>query len=263
MGRAWLVFAMAGISGCYYINPQPGDPPDSTPPDAPAASPLGQVSLMEGAVALRPVAGDTWSIPDTSAVLGSGDRLWVDTVGHMEVEFGSTAIRMASETELDLTQVELKLLQLLVPQGSIDVRLRDPDTAKAFEVDAPNAAIFLEQNGEYRIDVSVNGDTMRLVAWSGHAQVAAAGRTFPVDSGQMVWVRGDSATTYEVLDAGPMDAFDRWARDRNAREDDDAGPEEEQTDANAPRHARAGTPDVVREPGAVSLRRSAMEFSHR
>jgi hypothetical protein len=189
---------------------------------------------MEGSVSIRQVAGDTWAIPDTNVVLGSGDRLWVDSVGHLEVEFGSTAVRLASETELHLVRVELNVLQLLLPQGSIDYRVRDIDTAKTHEIDAPNAAIFVEQNGEYRIDVSSNGDTTRLVTWSGHAQVAAAGRTFPVDSGQMVYIRGDSTTGYQITPAGPMDAFDLWARDRNTREEDTGPMEEEPTDANSP-----------------------------
>ena len=127
------------------------------------------------------------------------------------------------------------MLQLLLPQGIH--RLSGPryrHYAKSHEIDSPNAAIFVEQNGEYRIDVSSNGDTTRLVTWSGHAQVAAAGRTFPVDSGQMVYIRGDSTTGYQVTPAGPMDAFDLWARDRNTREEDTGPMEEEQTDANSP-----------------------------
>ena len=223
---------LASVAGCFYIGQQANDPPDSSP--APAQTPWGELSLMEGAVSIRPAAGDTWAIPDTNVVLGSGDRLWVDSVGHLEVEFGSTTIRLASETELDLVQVDTNEMQLLLPQGSIDYRLREIDTARSYEVDAPNAAIFLEQNGEYRIDVSSNGDTTRLVTWSGHAQVAAAGRTFPVDSGQMVYVRGDSTTGYQIMRAGPMDAFDEWARDRNAREEDSGPMEEEHTDANSP-----------------------------
>jgi hypothetical protein len=235
MRRAWLVFATAGIVGCFYYGQQAGDPApsDSQPADS-TVTPSGDLSLIEGSVSLRPAAGDTWAVPDTNVVLGSGDRLWVDTVGHLEAEFGSTAVRMASETELDLLRVELNLLQLLVAQGSIDVRARDLDSAQSIEVDAPNAAMFLEQDGEYRIDVSTNGDTTRLVTWAGHAQVAAAGRTFPVDSGQMVYVRGDSATTYQISAAGPMDAFDIWARDRNAREEDRGPIEEGQTDASSP-----------------------------
>ena len=238
MRRLWLVAlaGLASLTGCYYYGQQSADPPqgDSTSTTAPAEPPTGQLSLMEGAVSLRAAAGDTWSIPDTNVVLGSGDRLWVDTVGHLEVEFGSTAVRLSSETELHLVRVESGVLQLLLPQGSIDYRLREVDTAKTYEVDAPNAAIFLEENGEYRIDVSSNGDTTRLVTWSGHAQVAAAGRTFPVDSGQMVYVRGDSTTGYQIQPAGPMDAFDLWARERNSREEDSGPMEEEQTDANSP-----------------------------
>jgi hypothetical protein len=235
MRRAWLVIAMACTTGCYYWVPQSGAnaTSDSTPPPATEPS-TGDLGLMEGVVSIRPAAGDTWAIPDTNVVLRSGDRLWVDTVGHLEAEFGSAAIRMSNETEVDLVKVDPKLLQLLLPQGSIDIRLRNADTAKSYEVDAPNAAIFLEQNGEYRIDVSTNGDTTRLTTWSGHAQVAAAGQTFPVDSGQMVSVRGDSTTSYQLSAAGAMDAFDRWARERNAREEDLTPEEEEQTDASSP-----------------------------
>jgi len=232
MRRLCLVAMLASVAGCFYIGQQSNDPPDSSP--SPAQTPWGELSLMEGAVSIRPAAGDTWAIPDTNVVLGSGDRLWVDSVGHLEVEFGSTTVRLASETELDLVQVDTNEMQLLLPQGSIDYRLREIDTARSYEVDAPNAAIFLEQNGEYRIDVSTNGDTTRLVTWSGHAQVAAAGRTFPVDSGQMVYVRGDSTTGYQIMPAGPLDAFDLWARDRNMREEDTGTMEEEQTDANSP-----------------------------
>ena len=232
MRRLWLVLLLPLVAGCFYLSQQANDPSDSSP--VPAATPWGEVSLMEGAVSIHPAAGDTWAIPDTNVVLGSGDRLWVDTVGHLEVEFGSTTVRLASETELDLVQVDTTEMQLLLPQGSIDYRIREIDTTKSYEVDAPNAAIFLEQNGEYRIDVSTNGDTTRLVTWSGHAQVAAAGRTFPVDSGQMVYVRGDSTTGYQIMSAGPMDAFDLWSRDRNAREEDTGPMDEEHTDANAP-----------------------------
>jgi hypothetical protein len=232
MKRLWLVALLPVAGGCFYISQQANDPPDTNP--VPAEIPWGQLSLMEGAVSIRLAAGDTWAIPDTNVVLGAGDRLWVDTVGHLEVEFGSTTVRMASETEVDLVQVDTSEMQLLLPQGSVDYRLREIDTSKSYEVDTPNAAIFLEQNGEYRIDVSTNGDTTRLVSWSGHAQVAAAGSTFPVDSGQMVYVRGDSTTGYQIMSAGPMDAFDLWARDRNSREEDTGPMEEEHTDANAP-----------------------------
>jgi hypothetical protein len=231
MRRLWLVALLPVVAGCFYIGQQSNDP-DSNP--SPAETPWGELSFMEGSVSIRLAAGDTWAIPDTNVVLGSGDRLWVDSVGHLEVEFGSTTVRLASETELDLVTVDTTEMQFLLPQGSIDYRLREIDTTKSYEVDAPNAAIFLEENGEYRIDVSTNGDTTRLVTWSGHAQVTAAGRTFPVDSGQMVYVRGDSTTGNQIVSAGPMDAFDLWSRDRNAREEDTGPMEDEKTDANSP-----------------------------
>src|SRR5579871_5480070 len=104
MRRWWLAVAIACLSGCYFPGLYSNDPAptDSLPPSDATESPTGDLALIDGVVSIRPAQGDTWAIPDTNVVLGAGDRLWVDSVGHLEAEFGSTAVRMASETEVDL-----------------------------------------------------------------------------------------------------------------------------------------------------------------
>ncbi len=224
MSRVWLVIALVGCIGgsaCYAGFGSPETPAPSD--DAPAR--VGQLDLIEGAVSFRPAAGDTWAIPEPDRDVVTGDRLWVDSVGHVEMEIGDNAIRMSQETELDIDSLGDSLVLVRLPQGSLDVRIEAIDSSRTYEVDVPNAAIFLEEPGEYRVDVSADGDTTRVTAWAGHAQVATAGSTFPVDFRQTATIVGDSTTTFEILPAGQLDDFDRWSRERNEMEQREQPPD--------------------------------------
>jgi hypothetical protein len=225
MPRLFLVVAILGAVACYGSSQStestetPGPVP--TPPEAEdPPSQVGRLALIEGAVSFRAAAGDTWAIPQPNRPVTTGDALWVDSVGHVEVEVGPNSLRAARETEMDIVHLDDDMLQVRVPQGSIDLRLKDIDVKKDYEIDAPNAAIILDQNGEYRVDVSADGDTTHVTAWSGQAQVTAAGSSFPVEAGQSAWVRGEGGSpTYDLASAGAPDDFDQWSRDRDAKED--------------------------------------------
>jgi len=221
MSRLLFVATIVALASCYANAQSTQTPgPVPTPPDAddPPAR-VGRLALIEGAVSFRPAAGDTWAIPDPNRPVTTGDALWVDTMGHAEVQVGANALRASRETEVDFVHLDDDMFQVRVPQGSIDLRIKQIGIKQDYEVDAPNAAIALDQEGEYRIDVSADGDTTRVTTWSGQAQVTAAGSTFPVEAGHTAVVRGDSAPTYDLAEAGASDAFDRWARARNERED--------------------------------------------
>lgn len=192
----------------------------ATPPDAadPPAR-VGRLSLLEGMVSFRPAAGDAWTNAMPNRVITTGDRLWADSAGRAEVEVGPNAIRIASQTELDVVHLDDDMVQLRIPQGTMDVRLKSVRVGDVYEADVPNAAISLTETGTYRVDVSAVGDTTRVTVWSGHAEVTAAGSTFEVEANQLATIAGDSAPVYDVTDAGAMDEFDRWALARDHRVD--------------------------------------------
>jgi hypothetical protein len=230
MPRLVLVAALLGFAACYGANQSTEAPgqsaeapgPVPTPPDADdPPGHVGRLALIEGAASFRPAAGDTWSIPEPNRPVTTGDALWVDTTGHEEVEIGPNAFRLAHQTEVDVVHLDDDMLQLRVPQGSVDLRVKEMDIKKDYEIDAPNAAIIIDQAGEYRIDVSATGDTTRVTTRSGHAQVTASGSSFPVDVNQTATIRGDSGTaiTYDLAAAGAPDDFDTWSHDRDDKED--------------------------------------------
>src|SRR5271168_3292665 len=105
MGRWWAVGVLLSVVSAVGVSlaqtPVPQPPSESNPPGRAA-----RLSVVQGAISYRPAAGDTWAIAEPNRAFTTGDRLWADTVGRAELEIGATAIRIASETELDFTRLD-------------------------------------------------------------------------------------------------------------------------------------------------------------
>ena len=210
MGRWWSVGVLLSITLAVGVSvaqtPVPEPPSESNPPGRAA-----RLSVVQGAVSYRPAAGDTWAIAETNRPFTTGDRLWADSVGRAELEIGTTAVRIASETELDFTRLDDHDMQFRLPQGSGYLHIKAFDSGQNYEVDAPNAAVTFGQAGSYRVNVSADGATTVVTTWSGHAEVTAGGQSFAVDAGKAATITGDSTATYTLADAGARDNLDNWA----------------------------------------------------
>jgi hypothetical protein len=215
-----LTCALAGTLDSPISQPlqgsAPGYPEDSsaTPPDR-----IGRLSIIEGPVSFLPAGAEEWGAAEPNRPVTEGDRLWTDATGRSEIDIGATAIRVSHDTELDVERLDDDWIQITLPQGTVSARVNDLGEDQDDEIDTPNAAIALVAIGKYRVDVSPDGDTTSITVWSGRAEVTAAGASFPVEAGQTSTIRGDSAPTYDLTDAGSPDAFDRWSLERDERAD--------------------------------------------
>jgi hypothetical protein len=207
-----LLIMLAGVSRGVLGQSVPTPPDESDPPGRAA-----RLSVVQGSVSFRPAAGDTWALADQNRALTTGDRLWVDSVGRLELEIGDAAVRASNETELDIVRLDDNDMQFRLPQGSAFVHLGSFNSNQNYELDAPNAAITFEAAGEYRVDVSADGQTATVTAWSGQAAVTAGGQSFNVQARQSATITGDSTATYNIADAGSPDTFDSWSEARDQR----------------------------------------------
>jgi len=186
-----------------------GDPPGR----------VGRLAYLGGTVSFR-ASGDTaWAVAVPNSPITTGDALWADNGGRVEVEIGSAEVRMSQQTELDVERLDDAALQFSVPQGSAILRLRSLATGETDEIDAPNAAVQMATLGEYRVDVTPDGATTSITVFSGTATVSAGGASFSVDAGQVATVQGDSTATYNLASVGSPDEFTQWSGSRDARID--------------------------------------------
>lgn len=198
-----LALVLALLSGLAHADP---------PPRA------GRLNYVHGTVSLATAqAPESWAVAVVNRPLTAGDRLWTDRDGYAELHVGSTAVRLAPRTNLDVLTLDDDTLQLRLAQGDVNVRVRDvgDDT---IEIDTPNGAVLLEEPGSYRISAAPEGDMTHVIVHSGRAHVLAEHGALSVRAGQHVTLRGMEGVPSEISRAG-MDAFDRWSAELDRRED--------------------------------------------
>jgi hypothetical protein len=184
------------------------DPPSRT----------GRVNYLHGTVSLAPGdAPDAWSVAALNRPLTAGDRLWTDRDGYAEFHVGSTAVRLAPRSNVDVLTLDEDALQLRLAQGDINVRVRNVEN-DAIEIDTPNGAVLLERAGSYRISSAANGETTNVIVHAGQAQVLAQSGSFSVAAGQHATLQGSEGARSEVV-AAELDSFDRWCAELDRREE--------------------------------------------
>jgi len=179
---------------------------------------VGRLNLISGTVSFHPGSLEEWTPATLNYPLTTGDNLWTDQDGEAEIHVGSTAIRLASNTEFSFLNLDNHTLQIQLSTGSLDVRLRHLTVNEVVEIDTPNCALALAQPGSYRVDVQQTGDTTVIVR-SGEADLTAGDSSFSVFRGQAADISGLDSPSHEVAEANPPDEWDQWCRDRDSAED--------------------------------------------
>jgi hypothetical protein len=187
-----------------------GDPPGR----------VGQLDYTEGTVTFSPAGDNEWIEAQPNRPLTRGDRFWTDKGSRAEIQVGSSAVRMSGQTQLEVLALNDQSTQLSVTQGTLYVRVRSLPEGENFEIDTPNLAYRAAYPGDYRVDVDATGGTTRVTIHSGTGAVyGEAGQALPLGGGQQITFRGRSLAQVNKQESPPLDNFDRWALERNRRDD--------------------------------------------
>lgn len=179
---------------------------------------VGRLNYTSGQVSFAPGGVNQWAAAVLNYPLTTGTALWTDDNARAEFHVGSSAIRMDQMTEVDILNLDDQTIQLRVPQGTIDIGLRELAVGEQFEVDTPSAAVTLTRPGHYRFDVDPEGQSMRVTVRSGQADAATSRATFPVRAGQTLVISDSGGSSYEIVPNAGLDAFGRWCLAREQQE---------------------------------------------
>jgi hypothetical protein len=179
---------------------------------------VGRLNYMEGSVSYQ-VQGDTdWVAADPNRPLTTGDNLWADKDSRGEVHIDSNAIRLSSETGLSFLNLDDRTVQLQLPQGKIEVHLRQLSPGDAFEIDTPNLAFTLARTGEYVISTDPGGSSTTIVVREGQGEVTGGGDSWDIDAGQQYSFNGTDQLTESEQSAPDFDDFEAWCQSRDQAE---------------------------------------------
>ena len=183
--------------------------------DPPARA--ARLGYIAGPVSFSPAGEDSWNEANINRPLTSGDRLWTDDRGRAEIQLGGAAVRMNQNTSVSVVNLDDRITQLQLAQGTLHVRVRRLGPNQVVEVDTPNLAFTLRQPGEYRISVDPQGTATDVIVRKGKGEAYGTGVAYAIDASQPYRFSGTGLRDYQYLNPAPLDAFDLWAmqRDRN------------------------------------------------
>jgi len=186
------------------------------------ADPPGRVarlSYVYGAASFRPGDVDDWAPIDFNRPLTTGDHVFVETAGTVELQIGSAALRMNSQASLEFLNLDDSNVQLRLTGGSLIVRLRYLGDQDSFEVDTPNLAFSLLRPGEYRIEVKPDSSTTLVTVRAGEGELTGPNQALTVHAGEQAQVAGTDQPSYQTVGAPARNDFDTWSAGRDQRDD--------------------------------------------
>jgi uncharacterized membrane protein YgcG len=197
--------------------PEGQAPVDPNAPDPPSR--VARISFLDGTVSFQPGGQGEWGSAAQNRPVTVGDKLWTDQSSRAELQIGAASIHMGSMTALSFLNLDGNVMQVRVPEGAVNFRVRELREGDVYEIDTPNLAFTVKQAGAFRVNVSENGDATTIVAIRGDGEVTTGGKTYAVHSGEQTEFEGaDNPQIHESAAPAP-DGLDRWAAERDLRDD--------------------------------------------
>ncbi|MEO7338294.1 MAG: DUF6600 domain-containing protein, partial [Caldimonas sp.] len=198
-------FATAGVAHAQT--------PDVDPPGR-----VGRIGETVGQVWLFSPDTGEWIGAERNRPVTSGDRLATEAGARVEVNLGSTTVRLDADTEIDVLRIDDSQVSLHLVSGSAALRVRDAQAVGEFDMTTDEGRLRVERPGRYRFDHFDR--STHLTVYAGQATYEGPGSALTVESGQrgQFWIESNGAAQYAITE--PVgDAFAGWNSERDRIED--------------------------------------------
>ncbi|MGB8856423.1 MAG: DUF6600 domain-containing protein [Burkholderiales bacterium] len=174
----------------------------------------GRVSLIEGSVLFYDEQAG-WHDASINYPVTSQNSIATRGYSRAEVRVGSTALRIADDSQLDLLGITDNLIDARLVQGSLNMRVRSLASGDAVRISTPQTQAIIRAAGRYRIDADTQ--TTRVTVLQGSASVSVAGAQDAILYAGTSTVLSNYNNYPRPLETAQSDAFDDWARERDNR----------------------------------------------
>jgi hypothetical protein len=175
---------------------------------------VGRVSFVSGELGFH-LAGETaWSAAKANYPVATGGSFWTDPKSRAELRIGSRTIDLSGNTELDVTKLNEQIMQLALPQGRINLRVRTLLEGESIEIDLPRGAVWILQSGIYDVDAGAGDQPERIAVFEGSARFVGGTLDVAINAGDAAVISGTQTLTAATERASPDD-FSKWCRSRD------------------------------------------------
>ncbi len=221
MKSFWRFVCVSIAIGLFAASAGAADQPEqidqSGQPDPPGR--VARVDNMTGEISVQPHGTDEWVQAELNRPLTLSDNVWADKDSRAELDLGTGLLRIGSETSITLSNVSNDAVQIALHQGTLNVHVRHLYGGEVWEVDTPNLAFTVAENGDYRFDVDPNADTTAVTVWKGQGEATGQGPAVDLKEGERAQFTSGNSLAHQMESAPSADGFDDWCRLRDQRED--------------------------------------------
>lgn len=176
---------------------------------------VARLGYVSGGVIFSPAGESEWMQATLNRPLTTGDRLWTETDARAELQVGGAMVRMDTGTGVAVLNLDDRITQLQLTQGTLHVRVHRLAPGQVVEVDTPHLALTLQQPGTFRMEVDPYGDSTAVFVSQGEVVVHGDGASYLVDARQAYRFRGTGLRDVQAVYTTHVDDFDRWAAERD------------------------------------------------
>jgi FecR protein len=174
---------------------------------------VGRLADIQGNVWVYEHEQGDWSAALRNRPLTSGDRISTGPDARAELRIGSSTLRVAARSELELLQLDDQRVRIQLLSGSMAVRIRSRDVADDFELLTSEARFKPLRAGHFRIDRQ--DDTTFAASLRGEMLLDDT-PAFPINTGTRMefWREGSQRQLRNRWANLPQDELASWiARD--------------------------------------------------
>lgn len=209
MKRTFRWFAIFAVS-INFVSAQEDDVPGKG---------VARLSLISGDISVR--RGDTgdWVAGAVNGPLVVGDYIQSGAGSRAEIQFDwANLIRLSSDTEIRLPQLEQARYQIQLAQGVVTLSaVRDSDAQ--LDINTPSVSVRPVRKGRYRIEVREDGSgsvITEVTVRSGEVEIYSPQGSQRLTAGRAIQIRGEfSNPEFQQIAQSPVDDWDRWNERRD------------------------------------------------
>jgi len=175
---------------------------------------VGRVAVVSGELGFHGKGETAWSKASVNYPVATGESFWTDPQSRAELRVGSRSIGLAGNTQIDIAKLDQEVMQVAVPQGRIDLRVRTLLEGESIEIDLPQGAVWILQPGIYDIDSGGGDQPERIAVFEGSARFVGGTLDVAINAGDAAVISGAQTLTASIEKATP-DEFTKWCRSRD------------------------------------------------
>jgi hypothetical protein len=193
------------------IDEESADVDDSAP-----VARVARLSFVEGDVSFLRAGVTEWAPAVENLPLLAGDQIYAGPGARAEVQLGrGNYIRLSESTELTIRELSASAAQFEITEGTAIIRIERLAAAfHRFEVDTPNTAVVVQQDGLYRFEVRGEKNS-ELIVRRGEAEVSTEEGSFRVREGRRLVIDTATGGRLELAVDTTSDTWDTWSHDRD------------------------------------------------